>query len=207
MVWCIIMIDTDKFGKWSVLDRPQDALKWRCRCDCGVEKLVNKYNLLAGKSTSCGCDRALRAVALGKKNARHGMDGTPTYRSWVEMRRRCRAINRREFPDYRGRGISVYSEWDVSFEAFYRDVGERPSLAHSIDRYPDNDGDYAPGNVRWATMKEQSNNRRSNRLVEVAGVIMTIAQAVDATGKPRRYWLRIARTQPNHDVARMRRKA
>lgn len=146
-----------KMGMWTVLARP-DELKWPCRCDCGREKMVNHYNLLSGKSTNCGCLKVERIRQVGYRNVQHGMEKTPTYRAWVEMRRRCRSTTRGESHLYAG--VSVCAEWDQSFEAFFRDVGERPGPGYSLDRYPNPAGNYEPGNVRWATAKEQANNRR-----------------------------------------------
>jgi len=177
-----IVMKTRTFGRWTVLSEVGD--KWPCRCECGAERAVNKSNLLSGKSKSCGCQRDTIVAAVGRANKKHGMDGTPTYRAWVEMRRRCRASNRPDSHLYAGRGIHVHPEWDASFEAFYRDIGERPSSKHSLDRI-NNSGNYEPGNVRWATGKEQSNNRRTNHKVELNGVVMTIAQAAETSGLPR----------------------
>lgn len=191
------------FGRWAVLS--DTGSMWLCRCECGTERAVNKYNLLRGKSTSCGCDRDRIIAAARRANTKHGMDGTPTYRAWVEMRRRCRAANRAGSHLYIGRGVRVHPEWETSFETFLLHVGERPSPKHSLDRYPDNCGDYAPGNVRWATPKEQANNKRTNHMVEVGGVTMTIAQAAEATGLPRDRFR--DRRRPHHDDALMRVKA
>lgn len=92
-----------------------------------------------------------------------GVPGTvhPLYSTWRGMIRRCHDPRTSAFDGYGGRGIRVCDRWRHSFETFLSDVGPRPSPKHSIDRFPDNDGNYEPGNVRWATPKEQSNNRRT----------------------------------------------
>ena len=102
-------------------------------------------------------------------------DGYKTYIVWNSMLKRCRNTADKDYPRYGGRGIRVYEPW-FKFENFLADVGPRPSLSHSIDRFPDNDGDYEPGNVRWATVTEQANNRRSSRPIEFQGKRLTIAQ-------------------------------
>jgi hypothetical protein len=84
---------------------------------------------------------------------------TTTYRIWSQMRQRCNCPQDRSYPAYGGRGIRVCDEWNASFEAFLRDMGERPSRMHSIDRI-NNDGHYEPANCRWATAKEQRANQR-----------------------------------------------
>ena len=89
------------------------------------------------------------------------------YYAWVDMRRRCQDPSNRIYANYGGRGISVCPRWAQSFEAFYEDVGPRPD-GHSLGRI-DNDGNYSPENVRWETPKQQSRNRRSNRLIEAFG--------------------------------------
>jgi hypothetical protein len=95
---------------------------------------------------------------FGNKNAlRHGYRHTPTYQTWIDMRRRCVNPRHRFYPNYGGRGIAVCHEWATSFEAFLRDMGEKPA-GKSLDRI-DNDGNYEPGNCRWATQAEQSRNR------------------------------------------------
>ena len=111
--------------------------------------------------------------------AKHNMHGTPEYMAWVRMKSRCIDPTRKY---YHGRSIKVCAEWMKSFEAFYRDIGPRPGREYSIDRYPDNDGDYEPGNVRWATPRQQTNNRRSNRMITYRGVQMTLRNALRMAG-------------------------
>jgi hypothetical protein len=98
------------------------------------------------------------------------------------MKARCHSPNATGYHNYGGRGISVFPEWIKSFEAFARDVGPPPSKAHSLDRFPDTNGNYQPGNVRWATKKEQLRNQRKNISVTVDGRKMSLAEAVELKG-------------------------
>jgi hypothetical protein len=99
---------------------------------------------------------------------------TPEYTAWMSMRRRCEDPRGPMFRHYGGRGISVCRRWRKSFEAFLADVGPRPSPLHSLDRI-DNDRNYEPGNVRWATRIEQASNKRTSRLIEYRGRTQTAA--------------------------------
>ena len=99
----------------------------------------------------------------------------PLYRTWRGVRTRCTVPTDRLFARYGGRGIRVCPEWASSFATFVRDIGPKPSQAHSIERR-DNNGHYEPGNCRWATAQEQANNRRDSRLVAYGGRIQTVAQ-------------------------------
>lgn len=101
--------------------------------------------------------------------------GKPEYRSWESMKYRCLNPNCRAYKDYGGRGIGVYGPWIASFAQFLEDVGPRPTLDHCLERI-DNNGDYSPGNVRWATPLEQGSNKRNNRVIEFAGETLTLAQ-------------------------------
>lgn len=127
-------------------------------------------------------------VRHGRRAATHGhtMRGgvTPTYSSWLAMRARCNNPRHTYYANYGGRGITICDAWG-DFEAFLRDVGERPSLAHSLDRI-NNDGHYEPGNVRWATAKEQARNRTTRREHSVNGVAHTLVEWAEITGIPRR---------------------
>lgn len=123
-----------------------------CKCTCGTITDVTSATLRQGTTKSCGCLQ----VAM---HTSHGMSRTTEYRTWDSMRQRCNNPNFYQYRHYGGRGIEVCHEWQDSFETFYRDMGPKPGASHSIDRINVN-GNYEPGNCRWATKKEQSLNRR-----------------------------------------------
>lgn len=127
---------------------------WNCRCDCGTTKLFFGTDLIAG-TRSCGCLRNDRVRAA---NVTHGMTDSPTYLTWVNMLQRCNNPKTIKYKYYGGRGIKVEF---ASFEDFLAHVGERPP-GTTIDRI-DNDGNYAPGNVRWTTRAVQRRNQRPRK--------------------------------------------
>jgi hypothetical protein len=121
---------------------------------------------------------------------------TPEYRAWKNAISRCTRTGDQRWASYGGRGIRVCERWLKSFESFLADVGPRPSGAHSLDRV-ENDGDYEPGNVRWATRVEQQNNLRVNRRVSFQGKEMTLTEAARLAGiKENTVWTRIERGWP-----------
>jgi hypothetical protein len=158
----------DRFGRLSVLREiapkilpgGQRQRLILCGCDCGNTAEVLFRNLRDKITASCGCYRKEVAGETGRKILlRHGMSATPEWLAWKNMRARCYDSHRKEFMNYGARGITVCGRWLCSFEAFFADMGRRPSRGHSVDRI-DNDGNYEPENCRWATAKTQGNNKR-----------------------------------------------
>ena len=161
-----------RYGRLVVLhragsDRWKQSL-WRCACDCGAETTVRGRDLRDGATRSCGCFHrevsAVGASELGKANKTHGMTDSPEWRSWQAAVTRTHNPNCDSWRHYGGRGITMSPDWLGSggFERFYAELGPRPD-GHSLDRI-DNDKGYEPGNCRWATAKQQINNRRTRRV-------------------------------------------
>jgi len=151
---------------------------WLCRCDCGVEKYIKQEYLRSGKTNSCGC---LRRETMAAKQFKHGYSRTRTYRSWQRIKQRCHDSNNPAYRDYGGRGIQMCSRWRDSFENFLADMGECPGDDFSIERI-DNNAGYVPNNCRWATAKGQARNTRRNRILELDGKSLCLAEWVEITG-------------------------
>lgn len=154
----------------------RSAIDWRCRCSCGNECIVAGGALRSGLTRSCGCLMAENRVVT---NTKHGGVGTRLYTIWLNMRVRCGDPT---YIAYCGRGIKVCCRWQNSFENFRADVGDPPSPKHSLDRFPNNDGDYEPGNVRWATASQQARNKRMSVFINVRGERLTLADAAEKYG-------------------------
>lgn len=162
-----------QFGRLSVIavTGPRDGrLYWHCRCECGTELEVAGGNLRSGNSTSCGC-KTVQRMRNNPPARRHGYTGLPTWNSWQSMIQRC---NNSQWKHYHGRGITVCERWQV-FENFLADMGERPP-GTTLDRI-DNEGNYEPGNCRWADHRTQLNNRSNfNRHLTFEGRTQTMAE-------------------------------
>lgn len=170
------------FGRLKVVKRVSEIgvglIKWLCVCDCGEQTTVSAGDLKSGHTQSCGCFRRERSRQL---STIHGLSRSSEHRIWSGMIFRCENPNATRWDRYGGRGIKVCDRWRygedglTGFECFLSDMGSRPSPQHSIDRY-DHDGDYEPDNCRWATERQQQNNRSTNRRISYKGRTRTLSQ-------------------------------
>jgi hypothetical protein len=186
--------------RWYVAD----AEHWRvyavCNCDCGGAKAIRLKSLVCGATQSCGC-------LFRDRVTKHGMSRSPEYRVWATMRNRCNDPTATEYERYGGKGIAVCDRWDRSFQAFIDDMGRRPTPRHQIDRI-DGDKGYEPGNCRWATPRENTNNQAVTKHVTVDGVTKPLSVIAEEYGiaydtlyrrvVTRGWDLRRALTQPVH---------
>ena len=176
-----------QFGRLLVLHRAEPPVRtersrlyWLCECQCGNRVIVRGTQLRRGMTRSCGCLRD--DARKGNQHARkHGLWATPEWQAWSSMRRRCYEPGTTGYERYGGRGIKVCERWRYFFEDFLADMGPRPSPKHSLDRI-NVDGDYEPGNCRWATSKEQNQNRRSNRSLTFNGETLLMSQWAERIG-------------------------
>lgn len=166
-----------RFGRLTVLGfhrKKSGRSAHLCLCDCGTEIIVPGASLRSGNTKSCGCQRSEVTTLRNKNASTHGMSKTVIFKSWVSMITRCENPHTPAYRLYGGRGITVCSRWRESFENFYADMGKRPP-AHQLDRI-DNNGPYSPDNCRWATLKMQANNRRTNHRITYNGKTQNIGE-------------------------------
>lgn len=184
-----------RFERLTVLERDCSdntgrKAHWICRCDCGNYLIAPSHHLKSGAIKSCGC----YSKDINKEiHTSHGMRHTRLYKCWCNTKERCFSINNKSYKDYGGRGITVCEEWQ-KFEPFYEWAmanGYRDDL--TLDRI-DANGNYEPSNCRWATKKEQGNNKRNNCCITYNGEMHTISEWADIVGMPRNaLYLRLKR--------------
>lgn len=192
----------DQFGSLKIsgsIFREGGVRKVECRCACGMTTIAYVNHLFSGQRTSCGCKKIENSVRQGRKNRKHGgVTGgrrSPTYLSWTSMLLRCENPNATGYANYGARGISICDRWkgDDGFANFLADMGERPP-GTTLDRYPDNDGNYEPSNCRWADTAEQKRNRRNSVLLTYRGQTKSASE-----------WAREAGTHRNNILRRLKR--
>lgn len=155
----------DKFGRLTVTkvlesDAMHRERRIEAKCDCGSTHIASVHAVNRGTTVSCGCFQREQRIKHGKSRS------SSVYRAWVSMTYRCSSPSCKHWPDYGGRGIKVCDRWK-DFKNFFADMGERPA-SHSIERM-NNNGNYEPGNCRWATALEQNRNRRSTKNITHQG--------------------------------------
>jgi len=169
------------FGNWTVLNYAglvkQKHAKWNCVCKCGNRRPVFAQSLKSGASRGCGCTVSKMAT---QRLTKHGKSSSPVYKGWAAMKDRCFNPRNTHYAEYGGRGITVCDRWRYSFTNFLKDMGERkPGM--TIERI-DNDGNYEPGNCKWATRREQQRNRRACNYLNFNGETLCISEWADRTG-------------------------
>ncbi len=186
----VVDITGQKFGRLFIVSFSHVKSRkayFNCLCDCGQSKIIAGGDIKGGNTKSCGCLAMEHSRALKKVNTTHGESGlgvTREYTTWMRILARCYNSSVPRYEDYGGRGITVCDRWRDSYENFLADMGRKPSPRHSIDRR-DNEKGYSPDNCRWATPKEQANNRRSSRTITHNGETLTLQQWADKLGLKR----------------------
>ena len=167
----------EKYGRLEVKEyvgcSKHGDTEYRCKCDCGNERVVRAYNLRSGNTSSCGC---LHKEMLSSARKTHGLSSSKLYSVWTAIIARCNHVNHPSYKYYGERGIRVCKEWEESFLVFHEwALSSEYQDNLTIDR-KDNSGDYSPDNCKWSTKTEQQNNRRVNRFITFNGETKTLAQ-------------------------------
>lgn len=195
----VIDLTGQKFARLTVIERAENNNRgnamWRCKCDCGNEIITRGSCLTTGNTKSCGCYRLEQIISRCKT---HGKSHSRIHNEWQNMKKRCFDEQCKSYRDYGGRGITICAEWlgehgAENFISWACKNGYEENL--QIDRI-DNNGNYCPENCRWATKKEQANNRRSNILITYNGKTQTLKQWCEELGL--NYVLTRQRIRRNH---------
>lgn len=163
------------FGRLTILNQyfDKNGKFLECACSCGNYVIVRDSNRKSGSTNSCGCLRMGEGNPMFKHGHKSNGVGSPEYYSWESMKSRCYYPSHKSYKDYGGKGVTVCDRWLNSFELFLKDMSTRPSMSHTLDRYPIINGNYEPTNCRWATKKQQAEGRSSTRWEYDNGVKMT----------------------------------
>ena len=192
------MLPGDRFGRLVLLSkivtRNPYSYKWYCQCDCGEHVIVVQVNLRTGNTSSCGC---LRLERLHQALASHEKSGSLIYKTWNNMIQRCTNPHNSSWMNYGGRGISICHRW-LSFTNFYHDMGEPPD-EYTLER-KNNNGNYSPENCKWASRKEQSVNKRNNRMITFNDTTQSLIQWSEQINIP--YWTLHARIRRHWSIKR-----
>ena len=173
-----------KFGRLTVVEfatRKNNRTYWKCQCVCGNTKIIAASHLVSGHTQSCGCMHNEKIAGI---NLLHGLSHNFTHRIWTNIKTRCFNHKNHNYSNYGGRGITMYSDWIDNFQAFYDYVSKLENFGkkgYTLDRI-DNNGNYEPGNLRWADQKTQCRNTRKNILIDYNGKQMTLAEISEITG-------------------------
>lgn len=165
-----------KINRWTILDYCSDSTFNRshayfyCICECGVKKRIKLESIERGISKSCGCFSVDKSRMMHTKHGISSYENRSEYVSYQSMIKRCTNVNDKKYKYYGGRGIKVCDRWLSDVRLFFIDMGKKPTPKHTLDRYPDMNGNYGPDNCRWATPAEQNRNHRRNVFYEVDGV-------------------------------------
>jgi len=173
---------TDRhFNRLTVISEDRTENKrtyWLCQCECGREVIVQAQNLTTGHTKSCGC---LLKDWIRETKTTHGLTRSREFKIWDAMKGRCYRPNDTGFFRYGARGITVCERWLNSFEAFYKDMGPRPTSQHTLER-KNNEGPYSPENCVWATKTQQAQNRRSSTYLTFQGKTLCVTEWARVTG-------------------------
>lgn len=184
-----LCLNGQRFGRLTVMERAENdrhgKTVWKCQCDCGNTILANGSHLLSGHTKSCGCDS--RSYFREHPTIKHGLtleNGklSRLYRIWICMKNRCYNKNDDHYRIYGERGITVCDEWRTDYKSFYDwSMANGYDKGLTIDRI-DVNGNYEPGNCRWATIKEQSRNKRNSIKVKYNNECVCLSELSERTG-------------------------